>query len=62
MKQQVNIKNFQTIIEQLTPESQTYLLNMANMAMVAEKGKEKELNKELVMTGMKVGPEQKKLA
>lgn len=43
MKQQVNVNNFQNIIEKLTPESQNYLLNMANMAMIAEIGKEKEI-------------------
>lgn len=45
MKEKVNIINFQSVIEKLTPESQSYLLNLANMAFVAEKGKEKELIK-----------------
>ena len=44
MKRQVNMNNFQDVIEQLTPESQSYLLNLANMAMVAEASKEKEMH------------------
>lgn len=45
MSQQISLINFQSIIENLTPESQTYLLNLANMALIAETGKEKEMKK-----------------
>lgn len=45
MNCEIKIANFQTIIEKLTPESQTYLLNLANMAMIAEDGKKKQLLK-----------------
>lgn len=43
MIQENNVKNFQAIVEKLTPDSQIYLLNMANMAKIAELGKKKEI-------------------
>lgn len=52
MKQKENVSNFQNIIENLTPESQIYLLNMANMARIAESSKQKELEKNKAQSKM----------
>lgn len=55
MKQKENVSNFQNIIENLTPESQIYLLNLANMARVAESSRQKELEKNKTKQSVKTG-------
>lgn len=37
---------FQVIIEKLTPKTQAYLLNLANMASVAEQSAKEEMKRE----------------
>lgn len=42
-----NIFQFQYIIEQLTPKTQAYLLNLANMAYIAEQSVKEENKKKV---------------